>query len=146
MEGQIGLAHFNVELKILRDQGFRNREEQGRLKFEIGQREWGQRRWHVGGTSYCLVQAFHEDLYLIPGAFLMALPLRGMVKTSYLQDLSWWFTERKNPEERVGLYKALSLPIAARRWVDRRVLLDPLLREAATPAAVHPVLSSLGPA
>jgi hypothetical protein len=146
VEGQIGGAHFSLELKIFRDPTIRNREEQGRIKFEIGQREWGQKRWHVGGTSYCLVQAFHEDLYLIPGAFLMALPLRGVVKTSYLQDLSWWFTEKKNPQERYGLYSALGKPNAAHQWVAQRLLTDQQLREAATPADVHPVLSSLGPA
>lgn len=141
VEGQFLRSHFHLELKVLHDQNVKSGEETGRIKFEVGQRDWGQRRWAAGGNTYVLAQGFNEDLYLIPGAFLLALPRVGVVKTAFLQSLSWWFCDRKNPEERVRMYGALRKTAAVRHWVDLRLQHDQPLREASRPHAVHPSLS-----
>lgn len=141
VEGQFCRAHFHLELKVLHDQGIKNKEETGRIKFEVGQRDWGQRRWAAGGNAFVLAQGFREDLYLIPGAFLLSLPRVGVVKTASLLSLSWWFCDKKNPEERVRLYEALRKTTAVRLWVDQQLQRDPQLREASRPHAVHPSLS-----
>ena len=142
VEGQIGVSHYHLELKVLRDKSVSGKDDiQGRLKFEVGQREWGQKRWSVGGTSYLVVEGFSQDIYMIPGAFLLTLPRLGMVKTRELQALSWWYCEKKNPEIRAALYGALRKSAAAHRWVDERFRLDPQLLAASLPPAVHPALS-----
>lgn len=141
VEGQIGSSHYHLELKVLHDRVIRNREEEGRIKFEVGQRDWAQKRWSVGGTAYILIGGFREDVYLIPGAFALVLPRLGMVKTSFLLDLCWWFCEKKNPETRADLYGALRKSAAAHRWAADRLQQDQRLREASLPPAVHPVVS-----
>ena len=142
VEGQIGPGgHFHVELKVLYDQAgvqFVDRkpdygQETGRLKFRQGQREWGRARWEAGGVSYALIEGFRQDLYLIPGAYLMALERISTVKTGYLRSLcvpslrSW---DKKSPDLRDELFFILSRAEAVREGVDRRLQHDPQLREA----------------
>lgn len=143
VEGQFGDAHFHLELKVLHKRTVRNMEEQGILKFEVGQREWGQRRWSVGGSTYLLVQGFDEDLYLIPGAYLLALPRIGTVKTSYLRELSWWFCLKKNPDHRRKLYHAIQKVQPVRQWVIQTLDSQPDLRQACTPHPIHPAFAHL---
>lgn len=143
VEGQYGPTHFHMELKVLRTRTTRNREEQGILKFEVGQREWSEKRWRVGGNAYTLIQGFNDDLYLIPGAFILSLKRIGTVKTSTLQSLSWWFCAKKNPEERDGLYRSLRKSNAAHIWARERLETDQQLREASQPPPLHPALLGL---
>lgn len=142
VDGQFGPIGFKIELKILHDKGEKNREETGRIKFEIGQREWGQNRWKIGGSSYVLVQGFSEDLYLIPGYFAPALPKVGVVKTSYLRRLSWWFCDQKSPEERLKMIAAIGKAQSAHHWVTEELQRDPQLHEACLLHDVHHLLTS----
>lgn len=142
VEGQIGVSHYHLELKILRDKKTNGIDDTaGRLKFEVGQREWSQKRWSVGGTAYIVVQGFSDDIYMIPGAFALSLERLGMVKTRTLQSLSWWHCDHKNPEIRAGFYNALRKSAAAHRWVEERFQHDPQLLKASLPPVLHPALT-----
>ena len=141
VEGQCGPGgHFHVELKVLYDQANVTEgkkpdysQETGRLKFRQGQREWGRARWDAGGVTYALIEGFRQDLYLIPGAYLMALERIGPVKTAFLRSLSvpslmsW---EKKSPHLREELFFILSRAEAVREGVEARLQHDPQLLEA----------------
>lgn len=143
VEGQYGSGgHFHVELKVLHDQknvgdGKDFSKETGILKFQVGQREWGEARWKVGGASWVLCEGFRGDLYLIPGAFLLALPRIGTVKSAFLEHLSYWSTDgiMKKPADRLALFDALRSPGLARDWVEERLQRDPRLRSASQPVS-----------
>lgn len=72
---------FQLETKMLHN--IRKTTDSGEIRFEVGQREWGFKRWMAGGCSYALVGA-KDRVWLIPGAFLLSLPLRGLVSFTEL--------------------------------------------------------------
>jgi hypothetical protein len=67
---------FHLETKMLHQP--RKRIAGGEIRFEQGQREWGQKRWMAGGRAYALIGCV-ERVWLIPGLFLPSLPQRGAV-------------------------------------------------------------------
>ena len=67
---------FHLETKMLHQP--RKRIAGGEIRFEQGQREWGQKRWLAGGRAYALIGCV-ERVWLIPGLFLPSLPQRGAV-------------------------------------------------------------------
>jgi len=76
IEGCYDGGPFHLETKLLHQP--RKRIAGGEIRFEQGQREWGQKRWLAGGRAYALIGCV-ERVWLIPGLFLPSLPLRGAV-------------------------------------------------------------------
>lgn len=76
VEGCYKGGTFQLETKVLHQ--IRKSGASGEIRFEKGQREWGQRRWLAGGPSYALI-ASPDRVWLVPGLFLPSLPLRGPV-------------------------------------------------------------------
>lgn len=76
IEGCYRSGAFHLETKMLHQP--RKRIAGGEIRFEQGQREWGQKRWLAGGRAYALIGCTSR-VWLIPGLFLPSLPLRGAV-------------------------------------------------------------------
>lgn len=130
VEGQAGPAgHFHLELKCLHGE---TNVGDGVLKFRVGQREWAKMRWAAGGAAWILVEGFEGDLYLIPGAFALMFKRESTVKTAFLSHLSYW-TGKKSPLTRTGLFDRLAYSALAHEWVERRFQRDPQLRSASQP-------------
>jgi hypothetical protein len=83
IEGCYRRGAFHLETKMLHQE--RKTIDGGELRFEQGQREWGQRRWLAGGMAYALIGA-KERVWLVPGLFLPSLPLRGPVTHAALDQ------------------------------------------------------------
>lgn len=81
VEGVAQGSAFWLETKVL--QKLRKDGSAGTIKFEPGQREWGQARWNAGGAAYALVGSGRR-VFLIPGLFLPSLPERGVVTNDEL--------------------------------------------------------------
>jgi hypothetical protein len=134
VEGQLFEHHFHIELKVLRDRTYIGKpNEGGRLKFQVGQREWAAKRWEVGGTSWIMIQGFTE-IYMIPGALAMAMERIGTAKTAFLRELSYK-TVPITPMGRSELYAVLRNPHGARAWVAETLRLDPQLLAKARPTS-----------
>lgn len=144
VEGQAGYGHFHIELKVLRDITYiGTKNESGRLKFQIGQREWAQKRWAVGGISYVMIEGFHSDVYMVPGAYAMKFDRLGTVKTALLQDLCC-MSFLKSPDSWDSLFALLRRPEVIRGHVQARLLSDPQLAKACEPTSeIDRLLSSL---
>lgn len=76
VEGCYKSGTFQLETKVLHQ--IRKSGASGEIRFEKGQREWGQRRWLAGGPAFGLIGA-PGRIWLVPGLFLPSLPLRGPV-------------------------------------------------------------------
>ena len=76
IEGCYDGGAFHLETKMLHQP--RKRIAGGEIRFEPGQREWGQKRWLAGGRAYGLIGCV-ERVWLVPGLFLPSLPQRGAV-------------------------------------------------------------------
>lgn len=122
---------FHLETKLLHQP--RKTIAGGEIRFEQGQREWGQKRWLAGGAAYALIGCVSR-VWLVPGLFLPSLPLRGAVGHAALDSrciLSWSADNASLPVPsrddgtlRV-LFSLLKNPAHARAVADRVALLTP---------------------
>ncbi len=76
IEGCYDSGAFHLETKLLHQP--RKTFAGGEIRFELGQREWGQKRWLAGGRAFGLIGC-QTRVWLIPGLFLPSLPQRGAV-------------------------------------------------------------------
>lgn len=125
IEGCVCGASFWLETKVLHKMTVARTA--GSLKWEDGQREWGQRRWNAGGAAYALIGVPMNgqkdrvgQVFLVPGLFLPSFQQSGVVEIESL-------TERcllarilptvpyKDGETLDALFGLLRSPVTARR-------------------------------
>jgi len=120
IEGCYDGGSFHLETKLLHQP--RKRIAGGEIRFERGQREWGQKRWLAGGRSYALIGCV-ERVWLVPGLFLPSLPERGAVTHETL-DRRCILTRacpavpRRDAATVRALYDLLARPTVAGAYAD----------------------------
>ena len=149
IEGCFKGGCFQLEAKLLHQE--RKSGLSGEIRFEKGQREWGQRRWLAGGASYALIGS-KERVWLVPGLFLPSLPLRGPLAHSELDlrcVLAWSLDNASLPPAsrddgtlRV-LFNLLAMPDHARAVADILAKATPGIDEIAL-SPVEAVLAAEG--
>lgn len=149
IEGCYSGGSFHLETKLLHQP--RKKIAGGEIRFEPGQREWGQKRWLAGGRSYGLIGCV-ERVWLIPGLFLPSLPQRGAVTHADLDrrciltrkmGLDLQGLPRRDSATLAAMFSLLACPAVADDLAAPLVMITPGIDDRAV-SGVESVLADEG--